>query len=65
METATLKKFARFARRSLMEQVAAKLALVLAEHSAARRENANAVEKLEKQIKDHGEEQVVEQVAYT
>ena len=65
METATLKKFARFARRSLIEQVAAKLSLALAEHSAARRENANAVKDLEKQIKDHGEEQVIEQVAYT
>ncbi len=48
-----------------MEQVAAKLSLVLAEHSAARRENASAVKDLEEQIKDHGEEQVVEQVAYT
>ena len=48
-----------------MEQVAAKLALVLAEHSAARRENANAVKDLEEQIRKHGEDQVVEQVAYT
>ena len=38
METAKLKKFAQFARRSLLEQVSAKLKLGLAENSAARRE---------------------------
>lgn len=40
METAKLKKFAQFARRSLIEQVANKLKLVLAEGSAAKRESA-------------------------
>jgi len=35
METAKLKKFVQFARRSLTEQVSAKLDLVLAEGSAA------------------------------
>jgi hypothetical protein len=43
METAKLKKFAQFARRSLLEQVSAKLKLVLAENSAARRESAEAI----------------------
>ena len=42
METTKLKKFAQFARRNLLEQVSAKLKLVLAENSAARRENAEA-----------------------
>ncbi len=65
METAKLKKFARFARRSLIEQVSAKLALVLAEHSAARRESIEAVKKLEKEIRKHGKKQVIERVAYT
>ncbi|MRR28770.1 BREX-1 system adenine-specific DNA-methyltransferase PglX, partial [bacterium] len=64
METAKLKKFAQFARRSLMEQVSAKLKLVLVEDSAARRERAEAIKKLEDAIKGHGKEQVVERVAY-
>ena len=52
METAKLKKFAQFARRSLMEQVSAKLKLVLAEDSAARRESAEAIKKLEEAIQE-------------
>jgi type II restriction/modification system DNA methylase subunit YeeA len=64
MNTGVLKKFAQFARRSLMEQVSAKLKLVLAESSAARRESAEAVKKLEEAIRDHGKEQVIERVAY-
>ncbi|SDY93540.1 hypothetical protein SAMN05421881_10831, partial [Nitrosomonas halophila] len=64
METAKLKKFAQFARRSLLEQVSAKLKLVLAENSAARRERAEAIKKLEEAIRGHGKEQVIERVAY-
>ena len=64
METTKLKKFAQFARRNLLEQVSAKLKLVLAENSAARRENAEAIKKLEEAIKEHGKEQVIEKVAY-
>lgn len=64
METTKLKKFAQFARRSLLEQVSAKLKLVLAEDSAARRESTDAIRKLEEAIKSHGKEQVVERVAY-
>ena len=47
METAELKKNAQFARRSLIEQVPAKLKLVLAGNSAAQRERAEAIKKLE------------------
>jgi len=65
MDTSKLKKFAQFARRTLGEQVAAKLVLVLSEGSAARRESAAAVKKLEEAIKDHGKEWVSERVAYT
>jgi len=65
METSKLRKFAQFARRSLIEQVSAKLKLVLAESSAARRESVNAVKELEDQIKHHGKGQVIEKVAYT
>jgi len=64
METAKLKKFAQFARRTLLEQVSAKLKLVLAENSAARRESTDAIKKLEEAIKGHGKEQVIERVAY-
>ena len=64
METAKLKKFAQFARRSLIEQVSAKLKLVLAEGSAARRENTEAVKRLEKEIKKEDQIQVIERIAY-
>jgi len=40
--SAKLKKFAQFARRSLIEQVSAKLNLVLAEGSVVRREQPKA-----------------------
>jgi len=64
MDTATLKKFAQYARRSLMEQVAVKLATVLTEGSPARRESPAAVAELEKAIAGRGQEQIVERVAY-
>jgi hypothetical protein len=64
METAKLKKFAQFARRSLIDQVSGKLSLALAADSAARRESVEAIRKLEEQIKAHGKEQVIERVAY-
>lgn len=65
MDTNKLKKFAQFARRTLREQVAAKLALVLSNGSAARRESAGAVGKLEEAVAGSSKEQVVERVAYT
>lgn len=65
MDTSKLKKFAQFARRTLGEQVSAKLALVLSAGSAARRENADAVKKLEDAICLHSKDQVIERVAYT
>ncbi|MEA2038753.1 MAG: hypothetical protein U9N82_02860 [Thermodesulfobacteriota bacterium] len=64
METSKLKKFAQYARRTLMEQVSSKLKLVLEPDSAARRENDKAVADLEKQIRAFSEEQVVEKIAY-
>ncbi len=64
METSTLKNFAQSARRSLIAQVLAKLELVLAENSAARREQIKTVNELEKQLQENGQEQVVERVAY-
>lgn len=65
MDTNKLKKFAQFARRTLREQVAAKLALVLSNGSAARRESPDAVGKLEDAVASSSREQVVERVAYT
>ncbi|MGX7950695.1 BREX-1 system adenine-specific DNA-methyltransferase PglX [Oleidesulfovibrio alaskensis] len=64
METLKLKRFAQYARRALIEQVSAKLKLVLAENSAACRESTEAIKKLEEAIKGHGKEQVIERVAY-
>lgn len=65
METTKLKRFAQHARRMLLEQVGAKLALVLDASSAARRENPQAVNQLEKQIAASGREQLIDKVAYT
>lgn len=65
MDTSRLKKFAQFARRSLIEQVQTKLKLVLAEGSSARRESLKAVKELENKKQELGEEQLLEQVAYT
>ncbi|MER8586045.1 BREX-1 system adenine-specific DNA-methyltransferase PglX [Mesorhizobium sp. M1338] len=65
MDTSKLKKFAQFARRTLIGQVGAKLDSVLAEGAAARREHPEAVKKLEVAIATDGKRQVIERVAYT
>ena len=65
MDTSKLKKFAQFARSVLEKQIGAKLALVLSDGSAARRESAEAVKKLEDAIKKSGRDHVIERVAYT
>jgi type II restriction/modification system DNA methylase subunit YeeA len=65
METTKLRRFAQYARRTLLELVEARLQLVLQPGSAARRENAEAVKKLEHAIKSSGEAHVIERVAYT
>jgi hypothetical protein len=65
METTKLRRFAQYARRTLLELVEARLQLVLMPNSAARRENLSAVNQLEKQIQDHGREQIIDRVAYT
>ena len=64
METLKLKRFAQYARRSLIEQVSAKLKLVLAAESSARREHSAAVQKLEEAIQKNNKEQVIERVTY-
>ncbi|WP_332751188.1 BREX-1 system adenine-specific DNA-methyltransferase PglX [Hydrogenophaga sp.] len=65
METTKLRRFAQYARRTLMELVEGRQHLVLQPGSAARRENPEAIKKLEEEIKRHGETQVIERVAYT
>ncbi|WP_334063351.1 BREX-1 system adenine-specific DNA-methyltransferase PglX [Limimaricola cinnabarinus] len=65
MDTNALKKFAAAARNLLIDQVTAKLDLVLAEGAPARREHPQAVKDLENAIKRDGRKQVIEQVAYT
>lgn len=59
MDTTKLKNFASFARRSLIEQVSAKLELVLSENSAAQREQVGAVKKLNEAIKEQGKERLL------
>ncbi len=65
MDTNALKKFAQAARNLLIDQVASKLDVVLAEGSAARREAPKAVKDLENAIAKADKRQVIEQVAYT
>ncbi len=64
METLKLKRFAQYARRTLIEQVSAKLKVVLTDNSVARRESIEAIRKLEEAIKLHGKGEVIERVAY-
>jgi type II restriction/modification system DNA methylase subunit YeeA len=65
MDTGALKKFAQEARRVLRDQVSAKLAQVLADDSAARREAPKAVQQLAGEIGRTSRDQVIERVAYT
>lgn len=65
MDTNGLKKFAQSARNLLIDQVSAKLTVVLDAASAARREQPAAVKALEGAIRETSERQVIEQVAYT
>ncbi|MFZ4626444.1 MAG: SAM-dependent methyltransferase, partial [Rhodoferax sp.] len=65
MDTSKLKRFAQHARRLLRDQVKAKMSLVLAADSAARRENLAAVKELEEQIRQTSSEHVLDKVAYT
>ena len=65
METGKLKRFAQFARRSLIDQVSAKLVSVLDQNSTARRENPEATRELDEAIVRNGDEQLIKHVAYT
>jgi hypothetical protein len=65
MDTNALKKFAQAARNLLIDQVTAKLELVLAADSADRRGAPQAIKDLETAIRKDSKRQVIEQVAYT
>lgn len=65
METTKLRRFAQYARRTLLELVENRLQLVLQPDSAARREAPAAVKQLETQIQESSREQVIDRVAYT
>ncbi len=64
MDTNGLKKFAQSARNLLIDQVTARLDMVLAEGAAARREHPKAIAKLEAAANSN-RAHVIEQAAYT
>ena len=64
MDITKLRKFAQFARSTLIDQVASRMEAVLSDGSAAQREHPKAFKMLEAKISQLGSEQVVEQVAY-
>ena len=70
METAPLKSFATWARKELIREVTARIAVVLAPAATERVEQPNAVEALEKAVTvagggDKGKATVADRVAYT
>ncbi len=65
MNTRPLEKFAQTARRTLHEQVAAKLARVLAQDSPESRQHPDALHRLQQQIAQSSRQAVVEKAAYT
>jgi len=64
METSKLKKFAQAARRQLIEQVGARLKLILQIDTAELREKEKAVKDLQEQIAKTSNDAVIERVAY-
>lgn len=65
MNTNALKRFAQEARRKLLEQIGAKMELVLTTDSAELREKAEHLQKLKEEIKRSSKERVIDKVAYT
>lgn len=64
MDTSKLKRFAQHARITLIDTVKTKLELVLHESSSARRENPQAIEKLQQEIVKSSKDQLIDKVAY-
>mgnify|MGYP001048893333 CR=1 FL=1 len=65
MDTNQLKRFAQEARKKLINQISAKLELVLTSDSAELREKATQIKKLQEAINSTPKTQVIDKVAYT
>ncbi|TQO36590.1 type II restriction/modification system DNA methylase subunit YeeA [Arenibacter algicola] len=65
MNTNQLKRFAQEARKKLINQISAKLELVLTSDSAELREKATQIKKLQEAINSTSKAQVIDKVAYT
>lgn len=65
MNTTQLQRFAQEARRKLLEQVAAKLKFVKNNDTSELRGKTHTLNKLKSEINKHGEEAVIDKVAYT
>lgn len=65
MNTNLLKRFAQDARNKLINQISAKLELVLTGDSAELREKATHIKKLQEAINSSSKAQVIDKVAYT
>ena len=65
MNTINLKRFAQKARKKLIEQIGAKLELVLTSDSSELREKASQVKKLQEEINATSKALVIDKVAYT
>jgi hypothetical protein len=65
MNTNHLKKFAQEARRKLIQQIGARMELVLTTDSAELREKIGQLKKLQEAINRSSKEQVIDKVAYT
>src|SRR5690554_1876795 len=65
MNTTQLKRFAQDARIKLLEQVAAKLKFVNDADTSELRGKTDTLNKLKREINKHGEEAVIDKVAYT
>ncbi len=64
MDTTRLKKFAQFARQTLIKQIESKLNSVTATGAMVQREKPREFRKLKEAVARHGESGVVDQVAY-
>ena len=65
MDTTRIERFAKFARKELLRQIAIRLDTVTRIDSLERRENSKAVEELERKLDEFGKDQLIERTAYT
>jgi hypothetical protein len=64
IKTSKIRKFAKFARRSLMKQISKKLDSVLADGRKSGQLHTQSVVEIEELVREHGTSWVVERVAY-